>query len=154
MAADLKESTATEEEAKAAFATLVSSKEEEQAAAKKAVEEKTARIGELAVSVAQGKADLEDTEDAKADDVAMKANLASSCSTKTEEFDKVAATRAEELKAISETIEMLNFDDALELFKKTLPSAPALLQLSAGRRLMRELAREPETKLLMLKARS
>merc|ERR1719240_923683 len=42
--------------------------------------------------------------------------------------------RAEEIKAISETIEMLNSDDALELFKKTLPAAAALIQTSSSTR--------------------
>merc|ERR1719263_44740 len=55
MEADLKEATSTEEEAKASFTTLTASKEKEIAAAGKAVEEKTARVGELAVSVVQAK---------------------------------------------------------------------------------------------------
>merc|ERR1719331_629199 len=37
--------------------------------------------------------------------------------------------RAEELVALSDTIKVLNDDDALELFKKTLPGASAFLQL-------------------------
>jgi len=130
MEADLKEATSTEEEAKSSFATLTASKEKEIAAAGKAIEEKTARTGELAVSVVQAKADLEDTEEAKADDETFKANLAASCATKSKEWDERQKIRAEEVTAISETIEMLNGDDALELFKKTLPSAASFLQLT------------------------
>merc|ERR1719214_514062 len=37
--------------------------------------------------------------------------------------------RGEELLALSDTIKILNDDDALELFKKTLPSASSFLQL-------------------------
>merc|ERR1719174_552735 len=37
--------------------------------------------------------------------------------------------RSEELLALSDTIKVLNDDDALELFKKTLPGASAFLQL-------------------------
>merc|ERR1719453_643304 len=155
MEADLKESTANEETAKTSFASLVASKEEEIAAASKAVEEKTARNGELAVSIAQGKASLEDTKDSKADDEAMKADLAANCATRSEEFDALSKVNAEEIQAISETIEMLSGDDALELFKKTLPAAPAFLQVSSGVRLQRRLASSaPQTKLLMLKTRS
>merc|ERR1719161_2021342 len=155
MEADLKESVANEESAKASFTSLVASKEEEIAAAQKAVEEKTARKGELAVSVAESKASLKDTEDAKADDTAMKAELAAGCATRTEEFDAQSKVRAEEVQAISETIEMLSGDDALELFKKTLPSAPAFLQVSTGLRLQQRQAKSaPQTKLLMLKSRS
>jgi len=84
MESDLKEATSNEEGAKASFTSLVASKEEEIAAASKAVEEKTARNGELAVSIAQGKASLEDTEDSKADDEAMKADLAANCATRSE----------------------------------------------------------------------
>merc|ERR1719316_1482706 len=140
MAADLKESTATEEEAKAAFATLTASKEQEIAAAGKAVEEKTGRIGELAVSVVQAEADLKDTSEALDEDTKFKANLAAQCATKSKEWDARSKLRAEEIQCISETIEMLNGDDALELFKKTLPSAGAssLLQLAASTRSQRQ----------------
>jgi len=165
MESDLKESTAAEEEAKAAFTTLMASKEGEIAAAKKAVEAKTARVGELAVSVAQGKADVEDTADALEEDKKFKANLASSCSTKSAEWDERSKLRAQEVEAISETIEMLNGDDALELFKKTLPSPTALLQVSsrsqeAASILRRLLARSPmhrmnvQSMLIMLKSNS
>merc|ERR1719421_2757560 len=155
MEADLKESTANEESAKASFTSLVASKEEEIAAAQKAVEEKTAREGELAVSVAQSKASLEDTKDAQADDVAMKAELAEGCATRTTEFDAASKVRAEEIQAISETIEMMSGDDALELFKKTLPAAPAFIQVSTGLRLKQHQAPSaPQTKFLMLKSRS
>jgi len=61
----------------------------------------------------------------------LKAELASSCSTKTAEWEERRKTRAEELVAIHETIKILNDDDALELFKKTL-STPSLLQFQAG----------------------
>jgi len=134
MAADLKTSTANEEAAKAAFTTLIAAKEEEISAAGKAVEEKTMRVGDLAVSVAQGKADLEDTQGAVAEDEKLKANLASSCKTKSAEWDERSKLRAQEVEAISETIEMLNGDDALELFKKTLPSPAAFLQVSTTMR--------------------
>jgi len=133
MEADLKQTTADEETAKASFSSLIASKEEEIAAAGKAVEEKTARVGELAVAAVQGKADLKDTQDAMVEDEKFKANLAASCKTKQAEWDQRQKLRAQEIEAISETIEMLNGDDALELFKKTLPSA-AFLQVSASSR--------------------
>jgi hypothetical protein len=134
MEADLKQTTADENEAKKSFDSLVASKTKETGAAQKAVEEKTVRVGELAVSVAQGKADLEDTQGSLEEDEKFKANLAASCATKSEEWDKRSKLRAEEVQAISETVEMLNGDDALELFKKTLPSASAFLQVSTSTR--------------------
>merc|ERR1712216_26794 len=108
-------------EAKAGFTTLMASKEKEIRAAGKAIEEKTARAGEVAVEAVQAKADLEGTSDALAEDIELKANLAKSCATKQSEWDQRCKLRAEEVQAVSETIEMLNGDDALELFKKTLP---------------------------------
>merc|ERR1712008_464846 len=41
------------------------------------------------------------------------------------EWAEIQKTRSEELVALAETIKILNDDDALELFKKTLPSAAA-----------------------------
>jgi len=84
--ADLKQSTEDEESAKTGFTTLVAAKEKEIGSAGKAVESKTARVGELAVSVVQAKADLEDTKDAMAEDEKFKAELASSCATKSKEW--------------------------------------------------------------------
>jgi len=132
MAADLKETTSGEEEAKGAFATLMGSKEQEIAAAGKAVEKKTGRIGELAVSAVQAEADLKDTQEALDGDSKFKANLAAQCATKSKEWDARSKLRAQEVQAISETIEMLNGDDALELFKKTLPSAASFVQVATA----------------------
>jgi len=132
MEADLKETTASEEEAKAGFASLTESKTKEIAAAGKAIEKKTARVGQVAVEAVQAKADLENTEDAVEEDTEFKANLAKECATKQKEWDERQKLRAQELEALSETVEMLNGDDALELFKKTLPSAGAAVFLQTG----------------------
>merc|ERR550514_2589436 len=112
----------------------MTSKKSEIEAAGKAVETKTARAGTAAVEVVQAKADLEKTEKAVAEDTEFKANLKKNCATKQKEWDERCKLRAQEIEAISETIEMLNGDDALELFKKTMPSAAAasaLIQTSA-----------------------
>merc|ERR1719487_2379057 len=47
------------------------------------------------------------------------------------EMEARRAAMKEELIAIAETIKILNDDDALELFKKTIPSASAFLQVEA-----------------------
>merc|ERR1719359_1815982 len=134
MEADLSESEAKEAESKTAFETMMTSKTAEIGAAGKAIESKTARSGTVAVETVQAKADLEKTQDTLAEDIDFKANLKKSCATKQKEWDDRCKLRAEEIKAISETIEMLNGDDALELFKKTLPAAAALIQTSATTR--------------------
>merc|ERR1719171_1956908 len=133
MKGDLEEATSTEAQAKAAFETLSTTKTEEIAAASKAIESKTVRSGEVAVSLTDAKAELENTEEALAKDAKFKAELKSSCATKQSEWDARSKTRAEEIAALSETIEMLNDDDALDLFKKTMPSpGGALVQFSAN----------------------
>merc|ERR1719353_2607216 len=110
MEADLKESEATEAEAKSSYDTLMTSKTEEIAAAGKAIETKTARSGEVAVETVQAKADLESTEKAVAEDIEFKANLAKTCATKQKEYDALSKIQAEEIEAISDTIKMLNSD--------------------------------------------
>merc|ERR1719482_2488404 len=125
MEADLKEAEDGEAEAKSAYETLMTSKTAEIEAAGKAVETKTARSGEVAVATVQAKADLESTTKAVAEDTDFKANLAKNCATKQKEWDERCKLRAQEIEAISDTIEMLNSDDALELFKKAIPSAAA-----------------------------
>merc|ERR550514_1981354 len=109
----------------------MTSKTEEIEAAGKAIETKTARSGTVAVETVQAKADLEKTTKAVAEDTEFKANLKKNCATKQKEWDERCKLRAQEIEAISETIEMLNGDDALELFKKTLPSASAFIQMSS-----------------------
>merc|ERR1719160_1967670 len=131
---DLKEATESEADAKSEFEALMTSKTSEIGAAGKAVETKTARSGQVAVETVQAKADLESTQKAVAEDIDFKANLAKTCATKQKEYDELAKIQSEEINAISDTIEMLNSDDALELFKKTLPSASAFIQTGMGTR--------------------
>merc|ERR1719264_605000 len=71
------------------------------------------------------KNDLSDTQAALLEDKKFLADLEKGCSTKGAEHEASAKQRAEELVALAETIKILNDDDALELFKKTLPSAGA-----------------------------
>merc|ERR1719445_1369110 len=91
------------------------------------IETKQARIGDTAVSVATMKEDLTDTEEALAADKKFLAGLEEGCKTKLKEWDERSKTRADELVALADTIKILNDDDALELFKKTLPGASASL---------------------------
>merc|ERR1719316_2085372 len=135
-AADLAEAEGKEAEAKTTFETLMTSKKSEIEAAGKAIETKTARSGTVAVENVQAKADLEKTQKAVEEDTEFKANLKKNCATKQKEWDERCKLRAQEIEAISDTIEMMNSDDALELFKKTLPSASAsaLLQTAAASR--------------------
>jgi chromosome segregation ATPase len=79
--------------------------------------------------------DIEDTTGEMKETEAFVANLASQCAAKKKEWDERCAMRAEEIAAISEAIKILNDDDALDLFKKTLSlsqTPSAFLQRKSG----------------------
>jgi len=117
---DLNGAVSAEEEAAKGFAELAAAKKAQIAAAGEAIEAKTKRSGELAVSVVTTADDIEDTTAELNDTQAFLANLASQCATKKKEWDERSKIRTEEVAAISEAIKILNDDDALDLFKKTL----------------------------------
>merc|ERR1719454_2638647 len=125
---DLGGAVATEEEAVKAFEGMTAAKKSEIAAASEAIVSKSVRSGELAVEITTTADDIEDTTAEMKDTQAFIANLASMCETKKKEWAERSKMRAEEVAAISEAIKILNDDDALDLFKKTL----ALPQVSMG----------------------
>merc|ERR1719443_1133792 len=123
MEASLKEAIADEEKAVAGFADLKASKEKEVEMATEAIETKTARAGELAVSIVQTKDAAEDAADEAAETEKFIATLESQCATKEKEWAERCKARTMEVEAISEAINILNDDDALDVFKKALPSS-------------------------------
>merc|ERR1719162_19796 len=131
MASDLATSTSEEESAVKDFNGLVEAKTKEINALTSEIESKTARVGELGVQLVTEKEDLDDTQKALLKDEQFIKDLQTDCKTKDEEWAARCKLRSEEILAIADTIKILNDDDALELFKKTLP-APALLQLAAS----------------------
>jgi len=127
---DLAEATATEEAAIKAYNELMAAKEKEVNALTAAIEEKMVRLGKLQVEIVEMKEDLDDTGKGLVEDKKFLADLKKNCATKGEEHAANQKMRSEELLALADTIKILNDDDALELFKKTLPGASAsLLQL-------------------------
>merc|ERR1719261_1371246 len=122
MAKDLEELIAQQEAAKQDFEGLVAAKEKQIAEATKAIEEKTKRTGEVAVEIVNLKEDLDDTTESLIEDKKFLADLEKNCATKEKEWAEICKMRQQELLALAETIKILNDDDALELFKKTLPS--------------------------------
>jgi len=131
MDASLATATSEEDAAIKDFNALTAAKSKEINALSKEIESKTARIGELGVELVTLKEDLDDTTKSLAEDEAFLKDLDKNCKTKEDEWAARQKIRAEELLAIADTIKILNDDDALELFKKTLP-APSLLQLKSG----------------------
>merc|ERR1719421_1913968 len=126
-----------EEKANIAFKLTVKAKLAEIASLNKLVEDKLTRIGEISVKLAMSKNDLEDTQEGLGDNTKMLADLEASCKTKTAEYEERCKSRAQELLALADTIKILNDDDALDLFKKTLPSASMLLQIQVTATQMR-----------------
>merc|ERR1719386_404317 len=123
MEAELKEAIADEEKAVAGYNDLKASKEKEIEMATEAIETKMGRAGDLAVSVVQSKDALEDANEEAADTTKFLATLEKDCATKEKEMAERTAMRNTEITAISEAIGILNDDDALDVFKKALPSS-------------------------------
>merc|ERR1719399_2643702 len=133
MEADMKEAIEAEEKAKAEYDALMEAKQKEVDALTKAIEEKLKRVGELGVELVNLKEDLDDTATSLGEDKKFLADLEKNCELKKKEWAERCKTRQMELVAIAETIKILNDDDALELFKKTIPS-PSLLQINLSAR--------------------
>jgi len=127
MQAELDEITMAEEKAIKDFDALIAAKKKELNANTGALESKIERAAEVGLEIVEMKEDLDDTQKALIEDKKFLAELEKDCGTKEEEWNKRCKIRAEELLAIGDTIKILNDDDALDLFKKTLPS-PSLLQ--------------------------
>merc|ERR1719198_1935638 len=125
MKADLASATEAEEAAIKAFEGLVAAKTKEIQALTEAIESKTTRVGELGVKVAEQQNDLEDTKEDLAESKKFLADLEVNCENKKKEWAEYQRMQAQEMLALADTIKILNDDDALELFKKTLPSGAA-----------------------------
>merc|ERR1719428_1038581 len=137
MAKDIEDQNAAEASAAQNYEELMAAKKKEVETLQAAIETAMTRVGELGVNLAMMKNDLEDTEEGLVEDTGYKGDLEKTCATKTKEWDARCKETSQELLALSETIKILNDDDALELFKKTLPSA-SFLQLQVTNAAIRQ----------------
>lgn len=110
------------------FNGLMAAKKKQYDALTKMIETKTARLGEVGVDLMNLEENLDDTVSSLGEDKKFLIDLGKSCASKKQEWGVRQKTRAEEMLAIADTIKILNDDDALDLFKKTLPS-PSLIQM-------------------------
>merc|ERR1719183_371726 len=85
--------------------------------------DKQKRSGALALSLSEDKDALEDADDENADAIKYLASLKEQCEQRRKDRDMRNKMRNDEIAAISEAIKILNDDDALETFKKHVPSA-------------------------------
>jgi len=123
MEKSLGDSTSVEESADNSYEGLIAAKTKQVGALTSAIEAKSKRVGELAVQIAMENNDHDDTSEAVVEDKRFLADLAQNCKTKKSEWETIVEMRANEMVALSDTINILNSDDALEIFKKTLPGA-------------------------------
>jgi len=127
----LSELEESEAQAAALHEELITAKMKEVKSLGSSIEKKTARVGELKMEIVQMKNELSSGQAALIEDQQFLADLEKDCEAKKAEVEERVKLRSEELVAIQETIQILNSDDALELFKKTLPS-PSFVQVHAG----------------------
>eukprot|EP00746_Dinoflagellata_sp_MGD_P163223 gnl/MRDRNA2_/MRDRNA2_91149_c0_seq1.p1 gnl/MRDRNA2_/MRDRNA2_91149_c0~~gnl/MRDRNA2_/MRDRNA2_91149_c0_seq1.p1 ORF type:complete len:777 (+),score=273.97 gnl/MRDRNA2_/MRDRNA2_91149_c0_seq1:103-2433(+) len=123
MVKDLSDATTTEKEAALGFGQLKDAKEAEIKVAGEAITAKEKRQGDLALSLVNDKNSLDDATDENADGTKYLASLKDQCTTKMKERDMRKKMRTDEIAAISEAVKILSDDDALEVFKKAVPSA-------------------------------
>merc|ERR1719282_202195 len=123
--------TEAEEKAKENYKELMAAKAKEVEALQKQIEEKISRLGEVGVDLVNLAEELDDTKKSLAEDQQFLKDLQTGCKTKDAEGDERCRIRADELLALADTIKLLNSDDALELFKKTLPT-PSLLMVKVS----------------------
>jgi len=137
MTADLGDATKTEAAALAAYDELIAAKKKEVQALTGMIEDKLVRVGNLGVEIQQMKNDAGDTAEGLVDDKKFLEDLDKNCASKVALFDENVKYRGQELEALADTIKMLNDDDALELFKKTLPGASSFMELKVSSKSMK-----------------
>jgi len=113
-----------EEQAVKLFLELKAAKESEIASATKAIESKSETKGRLAVEIVQHKNAADTATKELGDAQAFLVNLKQSCADKQADWDARSKERADELAAIQEAVDVLNDDDALDIFKATESTGP------------------------------
>merc|ERR1719440_1210889 len=140
MEADHADATKINDEAATSYEALMAAKKKEVAALTKEIEAKTVRVGEIAVKTAETENDLEDTKEGLEEDKKFLADLEKNCGTKKQEWEAYKKVMAEEMVALADTIKVLNDDDALDLFKKTLPSGASFMQIQVTSKALKKRA--------------
>merc|ERR1719272_538326 len=100
---------------------------EEIQVASESVEMKSAELADTNAKVAQAKEDVVSTKEALSADEKFLVDLEAQCESAGREFDERVATRAEEVEAIGEAIQILSQDAARDIFSRTV----SLLQVQS-----------------------
>mmetsp|Transcript_95734 Transcript_95734/g.253010 ORF Transcript_95734/g.253010 Transcript_95734/m.253010 type:complete len:726 (+) Transcript_95734:59-2236(+) len=112
MAGDLKDAQKFEQERSAAFQELKSAKTEEIKVAETMSEQKETELANMDNDLAEAKEDIEKETNVLAAEEEFLANLVKMCDKGSADFDERKAARLEEMKAVGETIEILQGDEA------------------------------------------
>jgi len=136
MEGDLKEAQVKEGEQAASFAELRAAKTAAIEASEKMEEQKEAEKADTDNLVAEAKEDLGQTEQELLEDRKYLANLNKMCSEGDASFEARKVSRLEEIKAVTETIEILTADEARDAMAGTY----SFVQVSAGQKNTRRAA--------------
>jgi hypothetical protein len=137
--ANLSDAQKAEMKSKQDYLTLKAAKEEELAAGKEAVVQMDADLGEFGEKHAQAAQEYEDTQVQLGLDTEFLENLKTKCAASAAEYDVRVADRMEEIKAVEDTIGILNSDEAFENFGKTVTN-PNSASFEAGTAFLQEIA--------------
>jgi len=129
MQGDLKEAQAIEQERAAAFAELRAAKSEEIKNNEAMEEQKEDELANMDSTLAEAKEDLDKEQKVLEEDQTFFKNLNDLCAKGSSDFDERKAARLEEMKAVTETIEILQGDEARDAMSGTFN----FVQISAGR---------------------
>lgn len=123
---DTKGMEADEASSQETFNELKKAKKAEISINEESVITKEKRVGELLVTLSEDTHALEDAQEELANAQNFLSNMKEECASKAKDRDMRAKMRKEEIAAIGEAVKILNDDDALDVFKKSLPSASML----------------------------
>merc|ERR550537_4037 len=133
MEEDLKELEGSEATAKTDYAAMVEELKASLAAEEENAKRKTAEKVDNGRALAAAKTDLEDNQKTLEADTAFLKNVNESCDTFDKAWEERRKTRAEELLAVSEAIQILSEDDAVDTAKAALGNDAFFLQMKSVR---------------------
>jgi len=142
----LAEDVKTEKERTSDYDALTGAKQRQIGTLTKEIESKMVRSGEAGVELTNQKEDLVDTTKSLANDKKFLIEVTRNCQTKKAEKEVNDKMRADEMLALADTIKILNDDDSLDLFKKTLPGSSSFLQVSFSNKALKKRALQALTK--------
>jgi len=133
MKEDLKELEASEATAKTDYGAMVEELKSQLAAEEENAKRKTAEKVDNGRALSAAKTDLEDNEKTLEADTAFLKNVKETCGTFDKAWEERRKTRAEEILAVSEAIQILTEDDAVDTAKAALGNDGFFLQMKSVR---------------------